>query len=292
MTHSENEAPAERATAARAESGFGPEWSAGLRRGSDDEIRRWLDLAIECCEAADSIALGFFRRDLDIRTKPDRSFVTQADTAIEELVRDRVRGRFPDHGVLGEEYGEDGAGAPVRWIVDPIDGTHNFMRGIPLFGTLLAAERDGELQVGIMSAPALGERWIAWRGGGAWSRDRRLHVSKVASIGDSQLLYGSRAENIATGLVPGFDDTIAAAWRDRGFGDFWGHALVAEGAAEAMIEVGLKPWDIAAPMVVVEEAGGRMTDVDGQRVLAAASTVTSNGILHEELLRRLRGEAG
>lgn len=269
---------------------YGPEWSAGFRRASDNEIREWLDLAIECCDAADSVALGLFRRDLQISAKPDRSFVTQADTAIEELIRDRIRGRFPAHGVAGEEFGEDGPGADVRWIVDPIDGTHNYMRGIPLFGTLLAVEREGELQVGVMSAPAMGERWMAWRGGGAWSHDRRLRVSHVASLADSQLLYGSRAENVASGRVPGFDATIAMAWRDRGFGDFWGHALVAEGAAEAMIEVDLKPWDIAAPMVVIEEAGGRMTDIEGRRSLTALSTVTSNGLLHEELLRRLRGE--
>ncbi len=276
--------------AATAAQPYGPAWSASLRRGSDDELRDWLELAIECCDAADAIALGHFRRDLEIKTKPDRSFVTQADTAIEALIRERIHARYADHGLVGEEYGTESSGASVRWYIDPIDGTHNFLRGIPLFGTLLAVERDGELQLGVMSAPAIGERWSGWRGGGAWSRDRRIRVSEIAAIGDAQLLYGSRAENVASGLVPGFDATIEAAWRDRGFGDFWGHALVAEGAAEAMIEVDLKAWDIAAPMIIVEEAGGRMTDIEGERALEARSTVTSNGILHDELLARLRGD--
>lgn len=269
---------------------FGPAWSAGRRRGSDAELRAWLDLAITCADLADGIAMGGFRRDVAVSTKPDRTLVTEVDRQIERLVRERIGDRFPDHGVLGEEEGEAGAGASVRWYVDPIDGTHNFIRGVPLFGTLLAVERDGELQLGLMSAPALGERWVAWRGGGAWNGDRRLGVSAVGELPDAQLLYGSRQENVSSGLLPGFDATIALAWRDRGFGDFWGYALVAEGAAEAMIETGMHAWDLAAPLVIVEEAGGRLTSVDGVRSPDVASCVASNGLLHEELLRRLRAE--
>jgi len=272
---------------------YGPDWSAGFRRGSEAELRDWLAFAEGVCDAADEIARNAFRRDLVIETKPDRSFVTEADTAIERLVRTRIADAYPEHGVIGEELDDEAADAAVRWIVDPIDATHNFMRGVPLFGTLLAVERDGELQIGVMSAPAMRARWFAWRGGGAWARDldgeRRIAVSHVARLEDAQLLYGSATDDRRSGLMPGFDALIADAWRERGFGDFWGYALVAEGAAEAMLEVGMSPWDLAAPLVIIEEAGGGVTDVVGRRRIDAASFVGSNGRLHETILARLRG---
>jgi histidinol-phosphatase len=248
------------------------------------------------CGAADEIALHWFRRDVPTATKPDRTFVTEADRAIERLIRARILAAYPDHGLVGEEYGVEAGGARVRWYIDPIDGTHNYIRGVPLFGTLLAVEVDGELQVGVLSAPALGERWHAARGLGAWTigRDgasRALRTSSVTALGDAQLLYGSRRENVESGLMPGFDATIAASWRDRGFGDFWGYALVAEGAAEAMIESGMHSWDVAAPLVLIEEAGGRVTDVTGARTIDSPSFVGSNGHLHDELLRRLTSGA-
>ena len=272
--------------------GFGPDWSASRRRALESDLRAWLDLGLKLCDAADKIALHWFRRDVPTATKPDRTFVTEADRAIERLIRARILAAYPDHGLVGEEYGVEAGGARVRWYIDPIDGTHNYIRGVPLFGTLLAVEVDGELQVGVLSAPALGERWHAARGLGAWTigRDgasRALRTSSVTVLGDAQLLYGSRRENVESGLMPGFDATIAASWRDRGFGDFWGYALVAEGAAEAMIESGMHAWDVAAPLVLIEEAGGRVTDVTGARTIEAPSFVGSNGHLHDELLRRL-----
>ena len=279
--------------------GFGAEWSASLRRGSEHELRGWVDAALAWCDAADAIALAHFRRDLDIVRKPDRSFVTAADTAIERLVRERIADVFPSHGVLGEEYGDDAAGASVRWYVDPIDGTHNYMRGVPLFATLLAAERDGELQTAVISAPALRQRWFAWRGGGAWAVGaagaegvRRISVSRVRTVGDSQILYASATDLERSGRAPGFRPLLASAWRERGFGDFWGYTLVAEGAAEAMVEVDLNAWDAAAPTVLVEEAGGRVTDFDGRRALDSGSFLATNGLLHAELRQALIGDAG
>jgi histidinol-phosphatase len=274
------------------EARFGAEWSAGLRRGSDGELRAWLDEALATCDEADAMARAAFRRDLTIDTKPDRTLVTTVDTAIERRIRERLADRFPDHGLVGEEYGVEAGDAPVRWYIDPIDGTHNFVRGVPLFGTLLAVERDGELQVAVLSAPALDERWWAHRGGGAWARNRgveprRIRVSDVGRLEDSHLLYGSGRDIIESGLAPGFDDLLRASWRDRGFGDFWGYALVAEGAGDAMIEVGLKSWDAAAPTVLVEEAGGRVTDFTGARAIEAGTIVASNGRLHESVLARL-----
>ncbi len=275
--------------------GFGPEWSAGLARATAAELDTLLVLAHAACDEADGIARQAFRRDLEISTKPDRSFVTQADTAIERMIRGRIRAAHPDHGLVGEEYGTEDGGAATRWYIDPIDGTHNFIRGVPLFGTLLAVERDGELQAAVLSAPALRERWWARRGGGAWARSadddapRRIHVSRVAALDDAQVLYGSGHDIEASGRAPGFRALLGEVWRERGFGDFWGYALLAEGAAEAMVEVDLSAWDAAAPMVLIEEAGGRVTDLDGRRAIDTRTFLATNGLLHDEILGRLRG---
>ena len=235
------------------------------------------------CDEADVTARAHFRRDLVIDTKPDRSFVTQADTAIERRIRERLLDAFPDHGLVGEEYGTEAGDASVRWYIDPIDGTHNFIRGVPLFGTLLAVERDGELQASVLSAPALDERWWGWRGGGAWARNRgeaprRIHVSRRdlarrrpdpvrVRAGHRRVRSGTRASRAS----------CAMRWRERGFGDFWGYALVAEGAAEAMVEVGLSAWDAAAPMLLVEEAGGQATDFEGRRAIDSGTFLVTNG---------------
>jgi histidinol-phosphatase len=277
-----------------AEVAFGAEWSAALRRAPETELDAWLELAHAACDEADALARAAFRRDLEISTKPDRTFVTQADTAIERAIRSRIAAAYPDHGLVGEEYGTEAADAPTRWYIDPIDGTHNFIRGVPLFGTLLAVERDGELQAAVLSAPALRERWWARRGGGAWARSagdeapRRIHVSGIGSLVDAQILYGSGHDIEASGLAPGFRALRGEVWRERGFGDFWGYALLAEGAAEAMIEVELWPWDAAAPTILVEEAGGRVTDFGGRRGVDAGTILASNGLLHDTFLERLQ----
>ena len=271
---------------------YGPAWSAARARVPEATLRDWLAFAHEACDAADDIARAHFRRDLDLVRKPDRSFVTIADQGVEREIRSRIGARYPDHGLIGEEYGTQDGDAPIRWYIDPIDGTHNFIRGVPLFGTLLAVEVDGEIQAGMISAPVLRERWWAARGLGAWARgldgERPVRVSRVAALEDAQLLYGSRTDNVASGLMPGFDSLIASAWRDRGFGDFWGYTLLAEGAAEAMMEVGMKTWDLAAPLIVIEEAGGRVTDALGVRRIDTPSFVATNGLLHDEVLRRLQ----
>lgn len=277
---------------------FGSAWSASLRKGSDAELRGWVDAALSWCDAADELALRYFRQSPVTSRKPDRTFVTEADTAVERLLRERITDAFPDHGVLGEEFGTDAGGASVRWIVDPIDGTHNYMRGVPIFATLLGVERDGELQAGIVSAPALGGRWFAWRGGGAWGAGplagerpgggpRRLRVTEIADLADAQVLYGGTQDLMATGDAPGFTKLLQGSWRERGFGDFWGYSLLAEGAAEVMVEVGLKIWDAAAPVVLVEEAGGQVTDFQGRRIFDGGTTLATNGVLHETVRARL-----
>jgi histidinol-phosphatase len=256
---------------------------------SDTNLAHWRDTALSLCDEADGMSLAGFRRDVKVSTKPDKSLVTEVDRLIERMVRSRLNSEYRGCGIVGEEEGTEAAGASLRWYVDPIDATHNFVRGIPLFATLIAVALDGELQLGVVSAPAMRERWVAWRGGGAWRGSERITVSTVATIEESQLLYGSRTDDMRSGVMPGLDATLGEAWRERGFGDFWGYMLVAEGAAEAMIETGAHPWDWAAPLVIVEEAGGRFTTALGERAIDGASAVATNGLIHEELLRRLRG---
>ncbi len=275
---------------------FGADWSASLRRGSDTELRRWLEVAQAACDATDPIARRHFRRDLQIDTKPDRTFVTQADTEVEQHIRAHLLAAFPDHGIIGEEFGTEGAGRSVRWYIDPIDGTHNFIRGVPIFATLIAVERDGELQAAVLSAPALDARWWAHRGGGAWARDRgeagarRIGVSGITRLADAQVLYGGLRELTTGGRAPGFSAMLGEAWRERGFGDFWGYTLLAEGAAEAMVEVGLNAYDAAAPFLLVEEAGGRVTDFEGRRAIDTGTFLATNGHLHESIRTRLLAE--
>ncbi len=254
---------------------------------TEAELARWREAAIAICDEADRISMSGFRRGIRVDTKPDRSFVTEADRAIEAMARARLRAAFPGCGLVGEEEGTDAAGASVCWYVDPIDATANFVRGIPIFATLLAVSLDGELQLGMVSAPAMRERWQAWRGGGAWRGSERIAVSQIGRLEDSHLIYGS--ERLREGQLPGLDETLRLAWRDRGFGDFWGYMLVAEGAAEAMVEVGAHPWDWAAPLVIVEEAGGRFTDAAGERRVDGESAVASNGSIHDDLLGKLAG---
>ena len=273
---------------------FGREWSAGLRRADQSTLDAWLAFALECCDVADKIAIDAFRTELQVTVKPDGSFVTQADTAIESTIRAGLTERFPDHGIVGEEFGTaDGGSSTTRWYLDPIDGTHNFMRRVPLFGTLLAVEHDGELQAGVVSAPAMGQRWWATRGGGAWTTGggggttRRIQVSREGDLRAAQVLYRSVNDMHASRVSAGFDALLPGVWRERGFGDFWGYMLVSDGAAEAMMEQDLGPWDLAAPWIVVEEAGGRITDFDGRRSLAKGESLATNGLLHETLLEHL-----
>ena len=263
-------------------------------RSFHEDLERHLEMALRIADEADAIALSHFRRDVAVRQKPDRTYVTAADTAIERLVRERISAVHPDHGFIGEEYGAEAGGGSARWYIDPIDGTHNFIRGVPLFGLLLALEIDGELQLSVMSAPALRERWYAWRGGGAWAvgaagneAPRRIHVSKVERVEDAQVVYGSWQDLDASGLAPGFPGLLRDAWRERGFGDFWGYALVAEGAADVMVEADVSVWDLAAPSVIIEEAGGRITDFEGRRRIDSRTMLATNGILHDEVLSRL-----
>lgn len=264
------------------------------------EIGAAMEVALAACDAADVISMASFRQAIKVEAKPDASFVTEADTAVERAIRERITARFPEHGLVGEEYGEETSDSGRRWIIDPIDGTHNYMRGVPVYATLLALEIDGQPAVGVVSAPALHRRWFSWQGGGAWAADtlpggwdqdsaRRISVSNVRSLDATSLVYSSLPSITASGLAPGFVDLLGKVWRDRGLGDFYGYMLVAEGAAEVMVESELEVWDLAGPRAVMLHAGARASDMLGGEEMPARGVVATNGHLHDTILAELKG---
>jgi histidinol-phosphatase len=237
----------------------------------------------ELADLADSISLPRFRAtDLHVDTKVDLTPVSDADRAVEEALRAAIVERRPGEGFLGEEGG--GEDADTRWVVDPIDGTRNFVRGIPIWATLVALEREGRSLVGVASAPALGQRWWAARGGGAYRDGSRIHVSAIREIEDATFCYTSARDFHRKGLADRFFELAERSWVARGFGDFWMHMLVAEGSAEFAIDGGLQRWDTAAVEVIVEEAGGRFSGLDGKPHEPGGAALSSNGRLHDDVV--------
>jgi histidinol-phosphatase len=246
-----------------------------------------LAFLIELADRCDPIALEWFRSvALRVEDKPDRTPVTEADRRIEHEVRECTARRHPGMGVFGEEEG--GAAGGTRVIVDPIDATRNFVRGIPIFATLLAVEQDGEIIAGVVSAPALATRWSAARGCGAFQNGRRIGVSGVRELGMAQFFHGSLTGDEAGGSAGRILALARATARQRGFGDFYQHVLVASGCGELAFDHGLRPWDVAPLFVLLGEAGGRITGLDGARSLESGSFLTSNGLLHESALALLQ----
>lgn len=248
-----------------------------------------LTLALELADLADAISLPRFgAADLFVETKPDLTPVSEADRAVERALRERLAAERPDDAVMGEEQGAEGAeGAPARWIIDPIDGTKNYVRGIPVFATLIGVERGNEIVAGVASAPAMGRRWWAARGRGAFVDGRPIEVSKVTRTEDAFLLYGGLSAWRKHGRLDGLLSMAARCQRTRGFGDFWMHMLVAEGAADVAAEFDVSVWDLAAVQVIVEEAGGRFTDMAGRARPDLGSALSTNGLLHRDALALL-----
>jgi len=254
----------------------------------DDDLR----LAHVLADTADSITMSRFRAlDLVVETKPDLTPVSDADKRVEEAIRSTLgRSRSRD-AVLGEEMGTTGHG-PRRWILDPIDGTKNFVRGVPVWATLIALMDGDEVVAGLVSAPALNRRWWACLGSGAYtgkslSSATRMSVSKVDRLSDASLSYSSLSGWHDLGREDAFLGLTRDVWRTRAYGDFWSYMLVAEGAVDIAAEPEVQLYDLAAPSIVVTEAGGRFTDLDGTHGADGGNGVATNGLLHDEVVRRL-----
>ena len=258
----------------------------------DDDLR----LAHVLADAVERVTMSRFRAaDLVVESKPDLTPVTDADRAAEELVRSQLRRTRPRDAVEGEEFETTGHG-PRRWVIDPIDGTKNFVRGVPVWATLIGLVDNGRPVLGLVSAPALQRRWWAAVGSGAWTgrsitSAKRIHVSKVGTIADASLSYSSLTGWRDKDRLEDFLDLMDDCWRTRAFGDFWSYMLVAEGAADIATEPGLAVYDMAAIVPIVEEAGGRFTGLDGKDGCWSGNALATNNLLHDEVLARI-GDLG
>jgi histidinol-phosphatase len=256
--------------------------------GYSDDLR----LAHVLADAADDVTTRRFRAlDLRVETKPDFTPVSDADRTAEETIRGTLKRARPRDAVLGEEYGRTGYGMRC-WVIDPIDGTKNFVRGVPVWATLIALMEGNEVVVGLVSAPAIGRRWWAARDGGAWTgrslaKATRCQVSKVSEVADASLSYSSISGWEEQGRLDAFLNLTRSVWRTRGFGDFWSHVMVAEGVVDISTEPEVSLWDLAALKVIVEEAGGVFTDLDGAPDPDGGSVLCSNGLLHDSALEML-----
>ena len=261
-------------------------------RGND------LALALRLADAADSITLARYQSiDLIVSTKPDNTPVTDADKASEEAIRALLKNHRPEDGIVGEEFGNDAGGAKRYWVIDPIDGTKNFLRGVPTWATLIGLiekQSDGSevVVVGVVSAPALFRRWYASEGNGAFvsvnkAAPVKISVSQVSEIKDASIAY-SDFIGWNERLAP-FQELMSQVWRTRGIGDFWSHMLVAEGAVDVAAEPSLAIWDMAALDIIVREAGGRFTNMAGIDGCLGGSGLSTNAAIHQKIVDKLNG---
>lgn len=246
------------------------------------------DAAVEAAQLAGKLALGFFDNNVQVEWKQDESPVTIADRNAEQLLRQTLLGKFPSDGFLGEEFGDQPGSSGYRWIVDPVDGTRSFVRGIPIWATLVGLEYKGEQIAGVAVLPAMGDTYRALRGEGAYRNERRIHVSNVSALHEAMLFYSSISWFMKAGKRDTFLELAVRTQRQRGFGDFYGFVLVAQGSGEVMIEHGVHSWDMAALKPIIEEAGGRFSDWEGNATIERPDVLATNGKLHEEVLRILR----
>jgi histidinol-phosphatase len=252
------------------------------------EWRSRYETAVEAARQAGQLALRYFDGAFTVEWKSDQSPVTVADREAEQLLRKTLLGAFPHDGFLGEEFGDTPGTSGFRWIIDPIDGTRSFVRGIPVWATLVGLEYKDEQILGIADVPALGHTYRALRGDGVYRNERRIHVSDVDVMSEAMIFYSSLSWFIKAGRQSAFLEMTARTERQRGFGDFYGHVLVAQGSGELMVEHGVHAWDVAAIKPIVEEAGGRFSDWSGQPSIHSPDVLVSNGKLHDEALAILR----
>jgi histidinol-phosphatase len=262
-----------------------------------EDLNADLALALNRADEADSITMARFgASDLVVDAKPDLTPVSDADRKVEQMIRDRLSRERPADALLGEEFGSAGT-SPRRWVIDPIDGTKNFVRNVPAWATLIGLLDGDDPVVGVVSAPALGRRWWAVRGGGAWvtapkQAARRITVSQVSALPNASLSYSSLSGWIDRGLGDAFIGLTQRVWRTRAYGDFWSYMMVAEGAVDIAAEPELALWDMAALVPIVTEAGGRFSGLNGIDGPLQTSAAASNGLLHVDLLAALTQSNG
>jgi len=247
------------------------------------------NLAVEMARRAGDLARTYYESTFEVEHKADSSPVTIADKNAEKLVRDAVTAAFPNDGFLGEEFGDQPGSSGFRWVIDPIDGTKSFIRHVPIWATLIGLEYRGEQIGGVAYIPVFGMTYRALRGDGAYLNDRRIRVSNIRTLADSSLCYSSMGWFTRAGREDVFHTLYKQTKRQRGHGDFYGFVLVAEGAADIMIEHGVNPWDVAATKAIVEEAGGMFTDWNGNPTIHTPDVLATNGVLHADILAILRG---
>jgi histidinol-phosphatase len=250
----------------------------------------WIAFLQNITEQSDKIALRYFKaKQLKVEIKPDRTPVSQGDQDIEDFIRQQVANHHPELSIIGEEYGETKTDSNVKLIIDPIDGTKNFIAGIPFFATLLAIEEDGEVIAGLISAPATGDKWWAAKGQGAFHNGERIHVSKVSDISKSMAcfgsLYGPEGSDVAEPVL----NLLKQTYRQRGFADYLQHMMVAMGKAEFCMDFKIKQWDIAPLKIIIEQAGGICTDSSGNETIHGGNAICSNGQFHELIITELNG---
>jgi histidinol-phosphatase len=256
------------------------------------EWRARYETAQEAARRAGQVALRYFETALAVEWKGDLSPVTVADRETEQSLRASLQQAFPNDGFLGEEFGDTPGTSGYRWIIDPIDGTRSFVRGIPLWAVLVGLEHEGELIAGIADLPPLGQTYHALRGHGAFRQDRPIHVSTETDLSKALVFYSSLSWFLKAGREAEFIELVKRTDRQRGYGDFYGFVLVAQGAGEIMIEHGVHVWDVAAIKVIIEESGGRFSDWDGRPDIYKSDVIVSNGKLHDEVLAILQGGKG
>ena len=252
------------------------------------QLKGFLSLALSAARQGGQRALRYFRKEVPVIRKVDRSPVTRADREAEQVIRKILGNRHPDHQLCGEEFGWDARkSADFKWWIDPVDGTRQFIRGIPFWGTLVALEVRGEVVAGVIHHPAFGWTLSAAKGLGCFNNGRRVHVSRIPDLRKGTLTYGGfrlvprSYRSRLTGLIEDCYD-------DRGFGDCFGHSLVIQGMAEAMLDPVVKPYDVAPVKICVEEAGGKFTDLKGRDTIQGGSVLSSNGLVHRQVLRAVR----
>jgi len=243
--------------------------------------------AVDLCKQAGEIAMKYLRLGVEEKTKEDGTPVTRADKECERLMRDRINQEYPGDSILGEEEGGTKVARGRRWIIDPIDGTYNYARSMPIFATLLALEIDGEVVVGVVHAPAMQETYWAEKGGGAFKNGLPIRVSTISDLSQSQFNFGEPARILRAGLWAGFTDLIKSTRRQRGYGDYLSFGTVFEGKAEATVEINVQAWDLAPMKILAEESGGKFTNLEGKGSFVEGSCLVSNGLVHKEMLERL-----